>query len=92
MTSITHLYQWNVIIKQFPVTSQQRGVKMASYCVGCGNNIAHSKVKENNITHTASQHVRPLWYKLFDEESVSKGVETQAHHLITSNPRILIFN
>jgi len=64
---------------------------MASYCVGCGIlpiqwSSVHCRYSD------ASQHVRPLWYKLLDKELVSKGVKAQAHHLIASNPGILIFN
>ena len=56
---------------------------MAMYCFGCGCDITDSRVKRS-LYSDASEHVRPLWCKIFDKELVSKGIEVQAQRLITS--------
>ena len=56
---------------------------MAMYCFGCGCDITDSRVKRS-LYSDASEHVRPLWCKIFDKELVRKGIEVQAQPLITS--------
>ena len=41
MSSLAHLYTWNVIKNQF---SGFVILKMATYCVSCGSNISESKL------------------------------------------------
>ena len=55
------------------------GIKMATYCFGCGDDVTNSKVKQS-LYIDASKHVRPLWFEIFDKELASKGLEAQASH------------
>ena len=61
---------------------------MAMYCFGCGCGITDSRMKRS-LYSDASEHVRPLWCKIFDKELVRKGIEVQAQRLITSESGIM---
>ena len=50
------------------------GIKMATYCFGCGDDITNSKVKRS-LYSDASKYVRPLWFEIFDKELAGKGLE-----------------
>ena len=52
-------------------------------CIGCRSNT--SDMKGNWLLSTkTSQHVKPLWCKLFDEELEQKGIQVQASPFVTT--------
>ena len=58
-------------------------VSITMICIGCGSDISNVKGKRLLSTE-ASQHVKPLWCKLFDDALEQKGIQAQASPFVTT--------
>ena len=56
-------------------------------CIGCGSDISNAKGKRSLSTE-ASQHVKPLWCRIFDEELERRGIQAQASSFVTTATEI----
>lgn len=52
-------------------------------CIGCGSDISDAKGKRL-LSSEASQHVKPLWCRIFDETLERKGIQAQACSFVTT--------
>ena len=56
---------------------------IAMICIGCGSDISDAKGKRCLSTE-ASQHVKPLWCTIFDEELERRGIQAQGRSFVTT--------
>ena len=54
----------------------------AMICIGCGIDISDAKGKRS-LSTGASQHVKPLWCRIFDEELERRGIQAQPSFFTT---------
>ena len=52
-------------------------------CIGCGSDISDAKGRRSLSTE-ASQHIKPLWCRIFDEELERRGIQARANSFVTT--------
>jgi len=77
--------KWCRKLKRYELMAQETEKQI--YCAGCGEDIALFRVKRilSDDNSNGVREVRSLWYHLFNEELAKRGLEEQAHDLVTGD-------